>query len=204
MLISQIVGACLRRSVGWMELVGALCQKHGFYPNSTNNHQIPTTSCSLCQVWTISSLRLVSLHDTSKYQVLVVFFLILILQIFSSSCYVVFFCFHCLEPRHRPSWRDNASKAVTAQFTLLVLFRLWVQHPLWTTKPSRPCKCAQFLFYCSGFSPWLWDLDETRGVFPVFKIPQIELLLRSRICQQLSWYLMSFVQTLEQSEELVS
>ena len=84
-----------------MELVGALCQKHGFYPNSTNNHQIPTTSCSLCQVWTISSLRLVSLHDTSKYQVLVCsfFFIIQILQIFSSSCYVVFFCFHCLEPR---------------------------------------------------------------------------------------------------------
>ena len=45
---SQIVGACLRRSKGWMELVGALCENPGFYPNSTNNHQIPTASCSLC------------------------------------------------------------------------------------------------------------------------------------------------------------
>ena len=182
-----------------MELVGALCENPGFYPNSTNNHQIPTTSCSLCYVWTVSSLRLVSLHNVSKYQILSAFFYNTINKYYISAVVVAawYFLFSLpWAPRHRPSWRDNASKAVTAQFTLVVLFRLWVQYPMWTTKPSRPCHCAWFLFYCSGFSPWLWDLNETRGVFPVFKIPQIELLLRSRICQHLSWYLMCFVRTL--------
>ena len=82
-----------------MELVGALCQKHGFYPNSTNNHQIPTTSCSLCQVWTISSLRLVSLHDTSKYQVLVVFFYNTNTTNLQQQLLCGIVCFHCLEPR---------------------------------------------------------------------------------------------------------